>query len=169
METNVDQEIRREKVFIPSEMTRKEIIAKYGVSPSCAFMARKRGWFIKNYSRNQVIIDREHFHPEICYSIAKQVFWKKFGRNLVAQTIKEDMIQEAVSLMFMQSGKIKAGATEKYNDRYGFWWCAYNAMLAYLTKWINRTEYDVELQDEYHPMMYDGNRRWSPEYGWSYC
>jgi hypothetical protein len=47
------------------------------------------------------------------------------------------MIQEAVSLMFMQSGKIKAGATGKYNDRYGFWWTAYNAMLAYLKKWIN--------------------------------
>ena len=69
MET-ADQEIRREKVLIPSEMTRKEIIAKYGVSPSCAFTARKKGWLIKNYSRNQVIIDRKHFHPEICYSIA---------------------------------------------------------------------------------------------------
>lgn len=133
MET-IDLEIRREKVMVPNEMSRKEIMQKYGVSPSCAHAARKRGWFIKNYSRNQVIIDREHFNPAVCYSIAKQVFWKRFRRNPVALSIKDDLIQEAVSLMFMQSGKIKVGATEKYNDRYGFWWCAYNAMLAYLNK-----------------------------------
>jgi hypothetical protein len=168
METT-DQEIRREKVLIPTDMSTREIISKYGVSESCAHAARKRGWLIKNYSRNQIIIDREHFNPAICYSIAKQVYWKKYRRNPVAESIKSDPIQEAVSLMFMQSGKIKAGANEKYNDRYGFWWCAYNAMLAYLTKWINQTQFDVELQDEIHPMMFNGNRRWSPEYGWGYC
>ena len=168
MET-ADQEIRREKVLIPSEMSRTEIMQKYGVSPSCAYAAMKKGWLIKNYSRNQIIIDRDHFNPAVCYSIAKQVFWKKFRWNPVAISIKEDLIQEAVSLMFMQSGKIKAGANEKYNDRYGFWWCAYNAMLAYLKKWINQTEHDVELQDELHPMMFNGNKRWSPEYGWNYC
>ena len=167
METT-DQEVRREKVLIPTEMTRKEIIAKYGVSPSCAFTARKRGWLVKNYSRNQVIIDRDHFNPAVCYSISKQVFWKRFRNNPVAISIKEDMIQEGVYIQFIQSGKIKAGANEKYNSRYGFWWAAYNGMLAYLDKWIRQTRYDVELQDEYHPMMYDGNRRWSSE-GWSYC
>jgi hypothetical protein len=169
METKVDPEIRREKVFIPSEMSTKEIIQKYSISRSRADQARKRGWFVKNYSRNQVIIDREHFNPAVCYSIAKQVFWKRFRRNPVALSIEEDMIQEAVSLMFMQSGKIKQGANEKYNSRYGFWWCAYNAMIAYLTKWIRQSRYDVELEDEIHPIMYQGNRRWSPEYGWSYC
>jgi hypothetical protein len=168
METT-DQEVRREKVFVPSEMSTKEIREKYCISATCAFTARKRGWFIKNYSRNQVIIDREHFNPAISYSIARQVFWKRFRYNPVAISIKEDLIQEAVSLMFMQSGKIKAGATEKYNFRYGFWWCAYNAMLSYLTKWIRQTQYDTELKDELHPSMFHGNRRWSPEHGWSYC
>ena len=95
---------------------------KYGISKTCAFNAKKRGWFIKNYSRNQIIIDREHFQPELCYSIAKQVFWKKFRSHPIALSIRDDMIQEAVSLMFLQSGKIKAGANEKYNERYGFWW-----------------------------------------------
>ena len=158
----------REKGLIPSEMTRQEIIEKYRVSRSCAFAAMKTGWLIKNYSRNQVIIDREHFHPESAYGIARQVFWKRFKWNPIAISIKDDMIQEAVSLMFMQSGKIKAGANEKYNDRYGFWWCAFNAMSAYLNTWIRQTRYDVELQDEMHPVMYQGNRRWSPE-GWNYC
>jgi hypothetical protein len=169
METNVDQEIRREKVSIPADMSTKEIISKYGVSESTAQTAKKRGWLIKNYSTNQIIIDREHFNPALCYSIAKQVFWKKFRRNPVAVSLKEDLIQEAVALCFMQSGKIKEGANETYSEKYGTFWCCYNAMIAYLDKWIRQTRWDVELHDEYHPMMYDGNRRWSPEYGWSFC
>ena len=92
METT-DQEIRREKVLIPSEMTRQEIIEKYGVSRSCAHAAMKKGWLIKNYSRNQVIIDRDHFNPAVCYSISRQVFWKRFRNNPAAISIKEDMIQ----------------------------------------------------------------------------
>jgi hypothetical protein len=146
-----------------------EIMQKYGVSESCAASARKRGWLIKNYSTNQIIIDRAHFNPAVSYSIAKQVYWKKFRFNPVAVSIKDDLIQEAVSLMFMHSGKVKEGANEKYNDKYGFWWTAYNAMLSYLTKWIRQTQYEVELQEELHPMMFNGNRRWSPEYGWNYC
>jgi hypothetical protein len=154
MEINVDPEIQREKIFILSEMSTKEIIQKYSISKSCAERARKRGWFVKNYSRNQVIIDREHFDPALSYSIAKQVFWKKFRRNPLALSIKEDMIQEAVSLMFMQSGKINQGANKKYNNRYGFWWCTYNAMIAYLSKWIRQTRYDIDLEDEIHPIMH---------------
>lgn len=167
--TNPDPIIRREKVTVPQDMCLKEMTEKYNISKTCAFHAKKRGFYIKNYSRNQIQIDRDHFNAKICYSIAKQVFWKRFRNNPVATSIKDDMIQEAVSLMFMQSGKIKAGATEKYNDRYGFWWAAYNGMMAYLDRWIRQTQYDVELQDDVHPMMMNGNRRWSPEWGWGYC
>ncbi|MCK9390115.1 MAG: hypothetical protein M0Q01_00940 [Syntrophales bacterium] len=166
---STDQEIRREKVFIPQGMSVNEITEKYGISRSSARTSFKRGWFIKNYARNQIIIDREHFNPALCYSIAKQVYWKRFRKNPVAESIKDDLIQEAVSLMFMQSGKVKAGANEKYNERYGFWWTAFNGMLAYLDKWVRQTQWDVELSDEIHPMMMNGNRRWSPEYGWGYC
>jgi hypothetical protein len=163
------QEIRREKVFVPQNMTTREIIEKYNISSSSANVTRKRGWFIKNYSRNQVIIDRSNFDPKLSYSIAKQVFWKRFRKNPVAVEIKDDLIQEAVSLMFMQSGKVKEGANEKYNERYGYWWVAYNAMMTYLKKWINKTQCECELKEDLHPMMFHGNRRWSPEYGWSYC
>ena len=169
METNVDQEIRREKVLVPQDMCLKEMTQKYGISKTCAFNAKKRGWFVRNYGRNQIIIDRDHFNPAVCYSIAKQVFWKRFRNNPVTISIKDDLIQEGVYLQFIQSGKIKAGANEKYNSRYGYWWAAYNGMLAYLDKWIKQTWYDVELQDEMHPMMYQGNRRWTPEQGWSFC
>ena len=166
---NTDPGIRCEKVLVPPDLSFKEIMGKFEFSKTTAFNAKKRGWFIKNYSRNQIIIDRNHFNLELCYSIAKQVFWKRFRNNPVAMSIRDDLLQEGVYLQFIQSGKIKAGANERYNERYGFWWAAYNGMMAYLTKWINATQYDVELQDEVHPMMHNGNRRWSPDYGWSYC
>lgn len=117
---STDIEIRREKVFVPKDMSAREITKKYGICQSTAHASIKRGWFIKNYNRKQIIIDREHFHPPSAYNIARQVFFKNFSRNPVAQNIKEDLIQEAVCLMFMQSGKVKEGATEKYNDRYGW-------------------------------------------------
>ncbi len=164
-----DPEIRREKVFVSPEMSVKEISEKYGVCPSTANLSRKRGWLIKNYSRKQIIIDREHFHGPSAYSIARQVYFKNFSNNPVAQSIKEDLIQEAVTLMFMQSGKVREGASEKYNDKYGWWWCAHNAQLSYLKTWIRQTRYDVELQDEIHPYMTYGNRRYSPEFGWIHC
>ncbi|MGA3085855.1 MAG: hypothetical protein ABSE95_13845 [Thermodesulfobacteriota bacterium] len=117
---STDVEIRREKVFVPQGMSVKEITEKYGISKSTAHCSRKRGWFVKKYSRKQVIIDRDHFHPPSAYNIARQVFYKNFSGNPVAQNIKEDLIQEAVNLMFMQSGKVKEGSNEKYNDRYGW-------------------------------------------------
>lgn len=156
METAI-QEIRREKVFIPQNMTVREIQEKYEISKSSASNTQKRGWFIKNYARNQVIIDREHFRPLLAYSIANKVFFKNFSRNPIAVNIKTDLIQEAVSLMFQQSGKIKEDATEKYSSWYGYWWCAHNAMLSYIKKWINKTQCECELQDEIHPMMFHGN------------
>ena len=164
-----DIEIRREKVLVPITMTVKEIMEKYDLSDSVARRSQKRGWFIKNYGRNQVIIDREHFNPEKSYSVAKQVFYKNFRKNPVAQTIKEDLLHEAVALMFMQSGKIREGSNKKYNDRYGYWWCAHNAILSYLTKCVRQTRYDVQLEDDIHPFMTKGNRRYSPQHGWIYC
>ncbi|MEI6153168.1 MAG: hypothetical protein WCQ90_03680 [Deltaproteobacteria bacterium] len=168
METNVDKEVRREKAFIPNDMSVKEIMQKYGVADSTARRSLKTGWLIKNYSTNQIIIDRENFHPGMSYSVAKQVYNKRFKNNPTAASIKDDLIQEAVSLMFMQSGKVKEGANERYNAKYGYWWVAFNAMLSYLAKWKKQGQYDVELQDDINPMMRHGNRTWSPEYGWSY-
>jgi len=42
------QEIRREKVYIPQNMTTKEIMEKYNISESSASTTQKRGWFVKN-------------------------------------------------------------------------------------------------------------------------
>ncbi len=102
-----DIEIHREKVFVPKGMSVGEITEKYGISKNTAHASIKRGWFIKNYNKKQVIIDREHFHPTSAYNIARKVFYKNFSRNPVARSIKEDLIQEAICLTFMQSGKVK--------------------------------------------------------------
>jgi len=163
------QEIRREKVYITPDMDIKELMEKYGVAESTARRSREKGWLIKNYSRNQIIIDRENFNPEICYSIAKKVFWKRFRNNPVALSIRDDLLQEALLLMFQQSGKIRENANERYNETYGNYYTAFNAMMTYLKKWVNKTKDECELKDDYHPMMAHSNRVWIPDYGWQNC
>jgi hypothetical protein len=58
-------EIRREKVFIPPEMTVQEIKEKYGLSSKRAREAMKQGFFVRNYSKKQIIIDPDNFDPAI--------------------------------------------------------------------------------------------------------
>jgi len=77
-------EIRRERVLIPPELSSKEIQEQYGLPSARAYVARKKGFFVRNYSRKQVIIGPENFDPSISYSTAKRVFWKNFAWNAVA-------------------------------------------------------------------------------------
>jgi hypothetical protein len=93
-------EIRREKVFVPPEMTTPEIKEKYGLNSRRAREAMNKGFFVKNYSRKQIIIDAENFDPAVSYSTAKRVYWKNFAWIPVAQSIKDDLIQEAVTRMY---------------------------------------------------------------------
>ena len=51
------EEIRREKVCVPKSMTKNQVMEKYGLNPGAANVARKRGFFVKNYSRPQVCVD----------------------------------------------------------------------------------------------------------------
>ena len=88
-------EIRRERIIIPPEMTKKEIREKYGLTARRATQALKQGFFVKNYSKRQVIIDPENFDPAVSYSTAKRVYFKNFSWRPLAQSIKEDLIQEA--------------------------------------------------------------------------
>ncbi len=161
-------EIRRERVLVPHDLSIKEIMEKYGISNSCASNAKKKGFFVKNYMTKQIIIDRDNFHPGYSYSIAGRVFKKSFSRNPMAQNIREDLIQEAVTRMFELSGKVKANANEKYNSQYGYHWVAHNAMLSYLKTWERQMRYCESLEDSVHPMLRQ-HRVYSPEYGWMYC
>ena len=128
-------EIRRERIIIPPEMTKSEIKEKYGLSTKRAREALEKGFFVKNYSKRQVIIDPENFDPAVSYSTAKRVYFKNFSWRPLAQSIKEDLIQEAVMRMFELSGKVKEGANGKYSVGYGYFWVAHNAMISYLATW----------------------------------
>ena len=134
-------EIRREKVFIPPEMTTQEISEKYDLPNGKAWKAKKKGFFVKNYSRKQVFIDPESFDPAISYSTAKRVYWKNFSWNSVAQSLKDDLIQEAVTRMYELSGKVKERANGKYGIGYNYFWVAHNAMLSYLKTWRKQSRY----------------------------
>ena len=120
-------------------MTTKEIKEKYGLSSEKSYKVRKQGFFVKNYGKKQVIIDPGNFDPSISYSTAKKVYWKNFAWNSLARSIKEDLIQEAVTRMYELSGKVKENANEKYGIGYGFFWVAHNAMLSYLKSWQRHT------------------------------
>jgi len=143
-------EIRREKVFIPPQMTTKEIKEKYGLSSKRAREVLKQGFFVKNYSKKQIIIDPENFDPAVSYSTAKRVYWKNFRWSPIAQSIKEDLIQEAVTRMYELSGKVKENANGKYGIGYGYFWVAHNAMLTLLKSWERQMRFRVfgDIEDE---------------------
>jgi hypothetical protein len=146
-------EIRRERIIIPPEMTKSEIKEKYGLSARRASQALKQGFFVKNYSKRQVIIDPTNFDPAISYSTAKRVYFKNFSWRPLAQSIKEDLIQEAVTRMYELSGKVKEGANGKYSIGYGYFWVAHNAMIAYLATWQKQMRYQLSGDIEDKMMM----------------
>ena len=51
-------EVRRERISIPAEMTIDEVQEKYGLSRNRANQVRKQGFFVKNYMKKQIVIDR---------------------------------------------------------------------------------------------------------------
>ncbi len=147
---NCIPEIRREKVFIPPEMTTKQIRDEYGLSAKRAREAMKQGFFVKNYSRKQIIIDPDNFDPSVSYSTAKRVYWKNFAWRPLAQSIKEDLIQEAVTRMYELSGKVKERANGRYSIGYHYFYVAHNAMLSYLKTWQRQMRFRVfgDIEDE---------------------
>ena len=59
------KEIRRQKVYVPKSMTTNQVMEKYCLKPGAAYTARKKGFFVKNYSRPQVCVDPSKFDPDI--------------------------------------------------------------------------------------------------------
>ena len=77
-----------------------------------------KGFFVKNYFKKQIIIDRENFNTAVVYPLCKKVFGKNFKRNPLAQSLYEEMIQEAVTRLFELSGKTKEMANGRYSEKY---------------------------------------------------
>ena len=126
-------------------MTTNQVIEKYGLKPGAAYSARKKGIFVKNYSRPQVCVDPSKFDPDVCYRIAGKVFKSNLSRDPVAMSIRDDPIQEAVKSMWEKSGLLKE--SKKYGINYQYYFVARNYMNSYLTKWKRQMEYNKIIED----------------------
>jgi hypothetical protein len=160
-------EIRREKVFVQPGMSTHEIMKTYDLSSEQAYKARVKGFFVKNYSKKQIVIDRENFNQAICYPLAKEGIWKKFQKEPLAQSLYDDMVQEAVTRLFELSGKTKEMANGKYNENYASFWIAHNAMLAFLKTWERQNKWCISFEELANPIR-EGKRLYSPDFGWMY-
>jgi len=154
MEGIEPKEIRREKVYVEAGLSTKEIMKKYGIAESTALNVRKRGWFVKNYMKKQIIIDRDNFNTKAAYNLAGRVFWKNFAFKYdEAKMLKEDLIQEAVTRLFELSGKVSGN--EKYNENYSRFYIAHNAMLSFLKTFLKQTRHRAIWRDTYEIIMRD--------------
>jgi hypothetical protein len=61
---------------------------KYGLKKAAAFTARKKGFFVKNYSRTQVCVDPARFNVNLCYNITGKVFWRNLSWDPIAMSIR---------------------------------------------------------------------------------
>jgi hypothetical protein len=160
-------EIRREKVFLQPGMSSDEIMKTYGLSSEQAYKAKKKGFFVKNYSKKQIIVDRENFNSAVVYPLAKKVFAKNFKKSPLAQSLYDDLIQEAATRLFELSGKTKEMANKKYSENYASFWVAHNAMLAFLKTWERQNKWCVSFEELANPIR-EGRRIYSPDFGWMF-
>ena len=161
------KEIRRQKVYVPKSMTTNQVMEKYGLKSGAAYTARKKGFYVMNYSRPQVCVDASKFNVDLCYNIAGKVFWRNLSRDPVAMSIRDDLIQEAVKSMWEKSGLLKE--SKKYNINYQYYFVARNYMNSYLTKWKRQMEYNRIIEDLVNAIKQGGRRVYHPMFGWMHC
>ena len=161
------KEIKRQKVYVPKSMTTNQVMEKYGLRTRAAYSARKKGFFVKNYSRPQVRVDPSKFNVDICYGIAGKVFRSNLSSDPVAMSIREDLIQEAVKSMWEKSGLLKE--SKKYSINYQYYFVARNYMNSYLTKWKRQMRYYDIFEEFVNAIKQKGKRVYDPIFGWVYC
>ena len=150
------KEVKRQKIYVPKSMTTNQLMKKYGLKSRAANTARKKGFYVKNYSRPQVCVDPSKFNPDICCRIAGRVFKTNISRDPVARSIRDDLIQEAVKSMWEKSGLLKE--SKKYNINYQYYFVARNYMNSYLTKWKREMEYNRIIEDLVDAIKINGKR-----------
>ena len=87
--------------------------------------------------------------------------------NPVAISIREDLIQEAVTRMYELYGK--AAENEKYSVNCYFFWVAHNAMQSFLKTWERQMRYYRIFEEFIDPIRTEGRRTYHPAFGWIYC
>ena len=161
------KEIKRQKIYVPKSMTTNQLMEKYGLKSRAANTARKKGFFVKNYSRPHVCVDPSKFNVDLCYNIAGKVFKSNLSRDPVARSIKDDLIQEAVKSMWEKSGLLKE--SKKYNINYQYYFVARNYMNSYLSKWKRQMQYNRIIEDLVDAIKVNGRRVYHPMFGWVHC
>jgi len=161
------KEIKRQKIYVPKSMTTNQLMEKYGLKSRAANTARKKGFFVKNYSRPQVCVDPSKFDVDLCYNIAGKVYKSNLSRDPVARSIKDDLIQEAVKSMWEKSGLLKE--SKKYNIYYQYYFVARNYMNSYLSKWKRQMQYNRIIEDLVDAIKINGKRVYHPMFGWVHC
>ena len=126
-------EIRREKIDVMG-MTPKEIVAKYNIPEGTAYAASKRGFFVRNCRRKEVIIDESVFDTNGAYGIAWRVYNTNFRKYPKLYYMREDLVQEAVTRMYELSGRAKelAEKDKHHNISWHYFYIAQRAMRNYL-------------------------------------
>jgi hypothetical protein len=167
--TDEQRTVKREKVYVDQSLTTGQISRQYKIPESTAYTAKVKGFFVKNYGKRQIMIDRNQFEHDIALAIASKVFKKNFYWYGVALSIRDDMIQEAIVRQFELSGKPQTN--EKYSKNYQRMWIAHNAMISYLKTWVAQMRYSTvgELLDpEMNPVMNGQYNGYDLDFGWSY-
>lgn len=167
MSENGIKEIRRERVDIPSGMSVEAIMEQYGLKRPAALMAIKKGFYVKNYMKKQVVIDASCYNPTTAYIIARKVFKRNFSRDPVAIVMKEDLIQEAVTRMYELSGKV--ASNNKYSVNYQYHWVGHNAMQSFLKTWRRQMRYKKLYELFLNAVIRSNKRKYHPTFGWLYC
>lgn len=130
-----------ETVYLTPEdykLTYKQLMSKYEICMTTVVTSKRKGFFIKNFRKKTIMIDRDNFDVEKCYAIAKNAFHRIYY-NTIAWFIREDLIQEAVTRMFELSGKIHTHGKDKIN--YYYFMCAKNAMETFYKQWYRSMPY----------------------------
>jgi hypothetical protein len=161
------KDVKRQKIYVPKSMTTRQVMKMYGLKQEAANNARKKGFFVKNYSRTQACVDPSKFNTDICYRIAGKVFKSNLSRDPVARSIREDLIQEAVKSMWEKSGLLKE--SKKYSINYQYYFVARNYMNSYLTKWKRQMQYNRIIEDLVDAIKINGRRVYHPMFGWVHC
>ena len=167
--TDEQRTVKREKVYVDQSLTNSQIRKKYNLTSSAAYNAKRKGFFVKNYGKRQIMIDRDQFDHGVAVKIANKVFKKNFFWNDVARTIKDDLVQEAIVRQFELSGKPQTN--EKYSKNYQRMLISHNAMISYLKAWITQMRYSTvgELIDlNMSPVMNGQYSGYNLDFGWSY-
>ena len=167
--TDEQRTVKREKVYVDQSLTNSQIRKKYNLTASAACNAKRKGFFVKNYGKRQIMIDRDQFDHGVAVKIANKVFKKNFFWNDVASTIKDDLVQEAIVRQFELSGKPQTN--EKYSKNYQRMWISHNAMISYLKTWIAQMRFSTvgDLIDPgMSPVMNGQYSGYDLDFGWSY-